>query len=275
MAERPLRGHLVSALPVDGVIVAYDDEGSADAPVVVLVHGHPFDRSMWRPQVERLVRAGRRVIVPDLRGYGATTVVPGKTPLAAFARDVTGLLDRLGVERFVLGGLSMGGQIVMEIHRQVPERVLGLLLADTAPWAETPDGRRVRNEVADRLLREGMRPYAEEVLSKMVAPATIERLPAVAGHVFGMMLGTSPEGAAAALRGRAERPDYAESLSRTAVPALIVVGSEDEYTPVETAKRMHELIPGSTLVVIEGAGHMPNLECPEEFDRALLEFVMP
>lgn len=263
----------MSALSVDGMTVAYDDEGSAGAPVVVLVHGHPFDRSMWRPQVERLAEAGRRVIVPDLRGYGATTVVPGKTPLGTFARDITGLLDRLGVERFVLGGLSMGGQIVMEIHRQVPDRILGLLLADTAPWAETPDGRRVRNEVADRLLREGMRPYAEEVLPKMVAPATIDRLPAVAQHVFGMMLGTSPEGAAAALRGRAERSDYVESLSRATVPTLIVVGSEDEYTPVETAKQMYELIPGSTLVVIDGAGHMPNLECPEEFDRALLEFV--
>ncbi|GAB2856364.1 alpha/beta fold hydrolase [Actinoallomurus bryophytorum] len=263
----------MSAVSVDGLSIAYDDEGSAGAPVVVLVHGHPFDRSMWRPQVERLVEAGRRVIVPDLRGYGESAVVPGKTPLAAFAHDIIELLDQLGVERFALGGLSMGGQIVMELHRQVADRIRGLLLADTAPWPETPDGRRTRNEVADRLLREGMRPYAEEVLPKMVAPATIERLPAVAEHVLGMMLGTSPEGAAAALRGRAERPDYAESLSRAKVPALIVVGSEDEYTPVDDARQMHELIPDSTLVVVDGAGHMPNLECPEAFDQALLAFL--
>jgi pimeloyl-ACP methyl ester carboxylesterase len=263
----------VSAVSVDEVTIAYDDEGDAGAPVVVLVHGHPFDRSMWRPQVERLVAAGYRVIVPDLRGYGETTVVPGKTPLETFARDVTGLADRLGVGDFVLGGLSMGGQIVMEIHRRVPERIRGLLLADTAPWAETPDGRRMRNEVADRLLREGMRPYAEEVLPKMVAPATIERRPAVAEHVLAMMLGAPPEGAAAALRGRAERPDYAASLSQATVPALIVVGSEDEYTPVAHARLMHDLVPGSTLAVVDGAGHMPNLERPAEFDQALLAFL--
>ena len=263
----------MSALSVNGVSIAYDDAGSTDAPVVVLVHGHPFDRSMWRPQVERLAKTDRRVIVPDLRGYGESTVVPGKTPLATFARDITGLLDRLGVGRFALGGLSMGGQIVMEIHRQVPDRIRGLLLADTAPWAETPDGRRTRNEVADRLLREGMRPYAKEVLPKMVAPATIERLPAVAEHVLGMMLATSPEGAASALRGRAERPDYAESLSRATVPALIVVGGEDEYTPVDDARLTHKLLPGSTLVVVDGAGHLPNLERPAAFNRALLAFL--
>ncbi|TYK49467.1 alpha/beta fold hydrolase [Actinomadura decatromicini] len=266
----------MSTLSVDGVTIAYDDEGSAAASVLVLVHGHPFDRSMWRPQVERFAAGGWRVIVPDLRGYGETTVIPGKTPLETFARDIIGLLDRLGVESFVLGGLSMGGQIAMEIHRQVPERIRGLLLADTAPWAETEDGRRSRNALADRLLDEGIRPYAEEVLPKMVAPATIERLPAVAEHVLGMMLGTSPEGAAAALRGRAERPDYVESLAGAAAPVLIVVGGEDEYTPVEDARRMHELIPNSALVVIDGAGHMPNLERPAEFDdalRALLDVV--
>ncbi|TYB46342.1 alpha/beta fold hydrolase [Actinomadura chibensis] len=263
----------MSTLSADGVTIAYDDEGRAAAPVLVLVHGHPFDRSMWWPQVERFAAEGWRVIVPDLRGYGESTVVPGKTPLETFARDVTGLLDRLGVERFVLGGLSMGGQIVMEIHRQVPERIRGLLLADTSPWAETADGRRSRNALADRLLAEGIRPYAEEVLPKMVAPATIAELPAVAAHVLGMMLDTSPEGAAAALRGRAERPDYAESLAAAAVPVLIVVGGEDEYTPVEDARRMHELIPGSALAVIDGAGHMPNLERPAEFDAALRAFL--
>jgi pimeloyl-ACP methyl ester carboxylesterase len=242
-------------------------------PAILFIHGHPFDRSMWRPQAERLAATGHRVIVPDLRGYGETTVVPGRTPLETFARDVTGLLDRLGVERFVLGGLSMGGQIAMEIHRRSPSRIRGLVLADTAPWAETPAGRRLRNETADRLLREGMRPYAEEVLAKMVAPATVEDRPAVAAHVLAMMLGAPPEGAAAALRGRADRPDYAASLARATVPVLIVVGGEDEYTPVGQARRTHALVPGSTLAVIDGAGHLPNLERPDAFDEALLAFL--
>jgi pimeloyl-ACP methyl ester carboxylesterase len=261
----------MSTVSVNGITVGYDDEGAGEP--LVLVHGHPFDRTMWRPQVERFGRAGRRVIAPDLRGYGESTVVPGKTTLETFARDIAALLDHLGIDGAVLGGLSMGGQIVMEFHRLFPRRVRGLVLADTSPQAETEAGRRLRAETADRLLREGMAPYADEVLPKMVTPDNIRALPAVARHVLGMMRGTSPEGAAAALRGRAERPDYVEMLAGVSVPTLVVVGRDDEFTPVGDARLMHERVPGAALVIVEGAGHMPNLERRAEFDRALAAFL--
>ncbi len=250
------------------ITIGYDDHGTVGPPVV-LVHGHPFDRSMWRPQIDHLRRQGRRVIVPDLRGYGRTTVVPGTTPLETFARDLAALLDHLAVDGCVLGGLSMGGQIVMEFCRLFPGRVRGLLLAATTHRADTEEGRRARDAMAERLLREGMKPYAHEVLPKLIAPATVERLPAVADHVLTMMCATAPEGAAAAMRGRGLRPDYTETLSRIRVPTLIVVGTDDEYTPVADARLMHDLVPGSTLTVIENAAHMPNLEHPAEFNQAL------
>jgi 3-oxoadipate enol-lactonase len=82
-----------------------------------------------------------------------------------------------------------------------------------------------------------------------------------------------PEGAAAALRGRAERPDYTETLSTIEVPVLIVVGSEDEFTPIDEARLMHELIRDSELVIVDGAAHMPNLESEDEFNRALVRFL--
>jgi pimeloyl-ACP methyl ester carboxylesterase len=263
----------MSGTSIGGVTIAYDDEGDPAAPVLVLVHGHPFDRSMWRPQIERFSRSGWRVIAPDLRGYGESMVIPGKTPMTTFARDIAGLIDRLGVDRFVLGGLSMGGQIVMEFQRLFPDRLRGLLLADTAPQAETEVGKRGRNDTADRLLREGMATHAQEILPKMVAPSTVHALPAVAEHVLEMMRNTPPEGAAAALRGRAERADYVETLTHVAVPALIVVGSDDEYTPISDARLMHECIQDSTLAVIEGAGHLPNLERQTEFNDALRKFL--
>ncbi|MFT7841030.1 alpha/beta fold hydrolase [Saccharothrix sp. BKS2] len=262
---------------VNGLDIAYDDEGSG--PPVVLVHGHPFDRSLWRPQVERLSGV-YRFIVPDLRGYGETRLVsggmgamPDTTPLGVFADDLVALLDRLGLERVVLGGLSMGGQIVMEVHRAHPERVGALILADTFPEAETPAGREARRAAAERVLREGMGPYADEVLDRMITPRNVRELPEVAEHVLRMMRGTPPEGAAAALRGRAERPDYLGSLARVAVPALVVVGAEDEYTPVEVARRLHAVIPGSTLAVVDGAGHLPNLERPEAFTGVVERFL--
>ena len=253
---------------VNGITIGYDDEGTGD-DVLVLVHGHPFDRRTWGPQVEHFSRAGWRVIAADLRGYGESTVVPGTTGLDVFASDIAALLDHLGVGRFVLGGLSMGGQIVLECARTFPERLRGLVLADTFAQAETEEGRRNRNDMADRLLREGMSGYASEVQWKMVAPHN----PAVGEFVARLMHAAPPEGAAAALRGRAERPDYTETLGTITVPTLVVVGSDDEYTPVADAEYMSSRVPGAALVVVDGAAHMPNLERPEVFNKAVGELL--
>ncbi|PWI16803.1 alpha/beta hydrolase [Streptomyces sp. Act143] len=240
-----------------------------DPAPLVLVHGHPFDHTMWAPQIEAFAGT-RRVIAPDLRGYGTSPVLPGVTEFPDFARDIAALLDELGITDAVLAGLSMGGQIVMDCYRQFPGRVRGLVLADTFPAEETPEGIATRRAMAERLLREGMHGYAEEVLEKMVAPyASAE----VKAHVHRMMTATSPEGAAAALRARALRPDYRELLGRVKVPALVVVGADDEYTPVADAEAMHEALPDSELLVVPGAAHMPNLERPEEFNAALGAFL--
>ncbi|MEU6854773.1 alpha/beta fold hydrolase [Actinacidiphila alni] len=252
---------------VNGITLGYDEVGSGGAEPLLLVHGHPFDRSMWQPQLR--ADTGRRVIAPDLRGYGASDVVPGVTPLETFARDLAALLDHLGIGRAVLCGLSMGGQIVLEFHRLLPDRVAGIVLADTFAQGETPQGRKERNDRADRLLREGMAGYAHEVLDSMVAPANVAALPDVAAHVLRMMLAAPPEGAAAALRGRAERPDYTGTLGGVRVPTLVVVGRDDGFTPVSDAEYLHARIPGARLEVIEGAAHLPNLERPAAFNRAL------
>lgn len=258
---------------VNGIIIGYDDQGDRDGMPLLLVHGHPFNRTMWAPQAAEFAAAGYRVVTPDLRGYGESGVVPGITHLGVFARDIAGLMDLLGLDRVLLGGLSMGGQIVMEFYRLFPDRVSGLLLADTFPAEEKPEGKVSRNAMADRLLVEGMGGYADEVIDKMVAPYNITALPEVAAHVLEMMRTTPPEGAAAALRGRAERPDYCELLTEVTVPALVVVGVDDEYTPVSDAEFMHQQLPDSTLAIIEGSAHMPNLERPAEFNAALARFL--
>lgn len=245
--------------------IAYEDFGAGEP--LLLVHGHPFNRSMWHPQRDF---PGWRVITPDLRGYGDSPVMPGKTLLSDFAGDLAELLDKLGIERVVLAGLSMGGQIVMEFSRLYPERVRGLVLADTSAQGETEEGKRVRNETADRILATGMSAEAEVLITKMVAP---DADAAVVEHVLEMMRTTRPEGAAAALRGRAERPDYVELLGELAVPALVVVGSVDAFTPLPDAELMHDRLKDSKLVVIDGAGHLPNLERPTEFNAALGQFL--
>ncbi|MFI7006989.1 alpha/beta fold hydrolase [Streptomyces sp. NPDC050145] len=247
--------------------------GPADGTPVVLVHGHPFNHTLWAPQAHALAAAGHRVITPDLRGYGDSDVTPGQVFLSDFADDIAALLDHLGIDRTVIGGVSMGGQICMDFHRRHPDRVRALVLSDTSYGAETPEGKAFRNALADRLLAEGMAGYADEVIDKMLAAYNVTALSDVAAQVLGMMRATDPRGAAAALRGRAERPDYGDTLASVTVPTLIVVGADDVYTPVSDARSIATLIPHAHLTVVEKAGHLPSAEQPAAFDEALLGFL--
>ncbi|WP_420078350.1 alpha/beta fold hydrolase [Streptomyces sp. JL4002] len=257
----------------NGVTLVFDDMGPRGGTPVILIHGHPFNRTMWAPQTAALTAAGYRVIAPDLRGYGDSPVVPGTAAFAALADDLAALLARLGIERVVVGGVSMGGQIAMELRLRHPGLVRALVLSDTSPAPETEAGAELRRETAERLIAEGMRPYAEEVIDKMMAPYNVTGMPGIAAQVTRMMCATDPQGAAAALRGRAERPDYRPVLAGAAEPCLVLVGADDVFTPVAEAEALRDLLPHAELAVIEGAGHLPGLERPEAFNRALLDFL--
>jgi 3-oxoadipate enol-lactonase len=258
-----------NVLAVNGVDLSYIDVGSGGR-AVLLIHGHPFNSSMWAPQIEAF-RTRHRVVVPDLRGYGKSSL-PGacrETTLETFAADNLALMDALEIPTFALGGLSMGGQIVLEMYRQAPDRIETLLLADTFAGLDTAERKHWRFTTADRLEREGMEAYARDELTRMITPANAEQFPEVAAHVMEMMMTTPPSGAAAALRGRAQRMDYLPLLEEIRVPTLVIVGREDAYTPLALAEQLRDNIPGSKLVVIDGAGHMPNLERPCAFNEAL------
>lgn len=252
--------------------IAVDEQGSGDA--VLFIHGHPFNRSMWQPQVDALA-SRYRVIAPDLRGYGDSGLGDASIPttLEMFAGDLAALLDRLRVEKACVIGLSMGGQIAMEFARAFPARTNGLVLAATFARAETPEGVKQRNRMADELLQDGMAGPGCEMLPKLIGKTSLRRMPALAAQVYQMIVSTDPRGAAAALRGRAMRRDYTEFLGTLHVPALIIVGTEDAYTSVEEATSLHERMAGSRLEVFSDVGHMPNLEESARFNRVLSDFV--
>ncbi|EDY42878.1 alpha/beta fold hydrolase [Streptomyces sp. SPB074] len=255
------------------VALAHDASGPASTPggplPLVLLHGTPFDRTLWAPLRARAA-ASRRVLVPDLRGYGESEVTPGTVGFATFAADIAHLLDAHGIGDFALGGLSMGGQIAMECVRHFGTRVRGLLLVGTTPEPETPEGVRARRELAARLEREGMDPYTAEALPRMTATPPGS---AVTAHVRRMMRGTPPAGAAAALRGRALRPDYRPVLREFTAPALVVVGERDTYTPVASARALADLLPDARLAVVPGAAHLPVLEAPERVGELVVEWL--
>jgi pimeloyl-ACP methyl ester carboxylesterase len=255
---------------IRGIEIGFDDEGSGSP--VVLLHGYPFNRTMWRDQVEELKRH-HRVIVPDLRGHGETTVTPGVATMEDMAEDVAALLESLEVSRFLLGGLSMGGYVALAFYSLFPSKVRSLVLTDSRAQDDTQEARRNREVQAEKALSEGMEAIADGLLPKLLARETISQGPDIVKRVRDMIVATNPEGAAAALRGMAQRPNRIPLLSNINAPTLILVGSEDALTPVTDAELMHREIGGSLLRIIEGAGHVCNLEKPEEFNRALVEFL--
>lgn len=254
-----------------GIEVRYHDQGQGHP--VLLLHGHPFDHTQWHPQIQTLTQHGHRTLAPDLRGYGTTTLRPATTPLDTFARDLQALLEHLGLHTAHIVGTSMGGQIALELYRLFPESINSLTLVATDPRPETPQGRQRRHDLADQLSTQGMQGYADRMLVGMMSADNVRAMPKTAARVHTMMCQTPPQGAAAALRGRAQRPDHLRLLRHISAPTLLVVGSQDPFTPPHLTETMHLKITDSVIARIEGAAHTPNLERPHDFDRALVAFL--
>lgn len=259
----------MSVLTIDSLNWYYEESGVGTP--VLLVHGHPFDCTMWRPQLTVGIPA--HLIAPDLRNFGRTASPNGPAGWSTYAEDLLQFMDTLGINRFAVAGLSMGGQIALELFALAPDRILGLALCDTSAQLDTPEKRANRLALAERLEREGMEPYSYEVLPKMICDHTIDTKPDVARELFEMMKRAPVRGAADAARARTQRRDYVPLLPNIEVPTLIVVGEFDAFTPIPDAELMHNAIPGSHLVVIQKAGHVTNLEQPEALEQALGSFI--
>jgi 3-oxoadipate enol-lactonase len=260
----------MASLQIDDIQIAYTDTGIG--PPILMVHGYPFNRTLWDEQVEAL-SSRHRVIAPDLRGFGESDAAPGTATMNLMARDLALLLNHLGIVRAAVCGLSMGGYVALALYKQLPSRVRALVLADTRAQADTEDAKQTRFQQAEKALSEGMAGIADAMLPKLLTPETVSKHPEVVKRVRDMMLKTKPEGAAAALRGMAERDDQTELLAKITAPALILVGAEDAITPVADSEKMHAAISGSHLVVLENAGHVSNIERTEQFNDALLSFL--
>ena len=260
----------MTSIRIDDIQMAYTDTGVGYP--IVLIHGYPFNRSLWNEQVAAL-SPSYRIVVPDLRGFGESDSSPAPATMNRMAQDVAQLLDHLEISRAVVGGLSMGGYVALAFYKQFPSRVRALVLADTRAQADTEEAKQTRAQQAEKALAEGMAGIADAMLPKLLTPETVSKRPEIVKRVRGMMLKTKPEGAAAALLGMAERDDQTELLSKITAKTLILVGAEDALTPATDSEKMHNAIAGSRLVVLENAGHVSNLERTGEFNEALTTFL--
>jgi pimeloyl-ACP methyl ester carboxylesterase len=254
-------------------VALYHRDAGIGLPVVLL-HAFPLSSAMWLAQREALA-AEFRVITPDQRGFGGSPLGTDEPSLAEAADDVVALLDAKELDRVVLGGLSMGGYLAMALLRRHPDRVRGLVLADTRATADPAEVRDGRERIATRVLAEdgGTQVLLDEVLPTLLGRTTMERRPLVFGRVKALVQAAPPAAVAWAERAMAARPDSSEVLATSGVPTLVLVGEEDELSPPGDAEALAQTIPGARFARLPGAGHLSAVEDPEAFSAELRSFL--
>ncbi|HWQ33779.1 MAG TPA: alpha/beta fold hydrolase [Blastocatellia bacterium] len=250
--------------------LACRDEG-AGQPVIFL-HAFPLSQQMWNEQAAALSQTNR-VITFDWRGFGESELRGDRFAMDLLAEDLAGLMNEIGIDRAVVCGLSMGGYAAFAFYRKYADRVKALILADTRAGADNEEGKRARLEMAELALQSGASAVADRMIHRLLAPVTLQNKPAIAERVRAIIAGNRPETIAAAQRGMAERPDSTELLATISCPTLIIVGSDDALTSPNEAEKMRDQISDAGLVVISEAGHLSNLEQPDDFNRAVANFL--
>ena len=238
---------------------------------LVLLHAFPMDGRMWAPQAAE--DFGLPLWVPDLPGFGSSPVPHGPWSLEDQARWLADHLDARGCDRAILCGLSMGGYIALAFAALYPNRIAGLVLADTRATPDADTVKKARGETAGRVLREGMAFLADDMAAKLFGTASKTGNPGLVAQVRDMMMDQDPQGVALALLAMRDRPSREGSLARLRVPVLIVVGSEDGITAPWEARDMAGIARNAQVVQVLGAGHMSNLEAPTAFNGALHRYI--
>jgi pimeloyl-ACP methyl ester carboxylesterase len=254
----------------DDAEIFYEIRGSG--PPVVLLHPFPCEHEFWNP-VAAALDSRYRLILPDLRGHGDSEIGDGPALMQKHADDVVRVLDAAGVGKAVFVGCSIGGYILFEFWRRHRARVSSLALCDTRPQADTAEGRANRLKAAAAVLEQGIQPFIESMIPKLMGRTTVTTRPDLVDGARTMMRKMSAEDISLVLRGMAERPDSVADLKSINVPTLIVIGEEDVLSTVADGELIRQNIAGSQLKVIPKAGHYAPWEQPQAVGTALRQFL--
>lgn len=247
--------------------IAYRESGSG--PAVVLLHAFPLSAGMWHGQHNALGGVCR-LITPDLRGFGRSVRGAAEPSVDVMADDVAELLDHLGLDTVLIGGLSMGGYVTMAFLRRYPQRVTAIVLADTKAGADADPARATRERIATAMVTGGdTAALAEELLPALLGETTRQARDQVVAWVRSAIRSADPYSIAWAQRAMAARPDSYDTLLSFGKPALVIVGTEDVLTTPAEAEAIAGALADSQLVRIPEAGHLSALEDPAAFSAAL------
>ncbi|MCD6066686.1 MAG: 3-oxoadipate enol-lactonase [Bacteroidetes bacterium] len=253
--------------------VRYSDQGPDNAPVVIFIHGFPFNRSMWDLQVKDL-QDRFRVVTYDVRGHGDSETGEEEFSIDLFSKDLLALMDFLKIPQAIICGLSMGGYIALQTVVEHPGRIAGLILCDTQCTADTPEIIEKRMATIEAIRLKGVETYAEDSIKKLFAPQSLKTKQSNVAYVKQMILDTDEETLYNTLHALARRRETCDQLHLIKVPVLVLVGAEDKITPPSSAMMLHHGIKNAGLEIIEDAGHVSNIEQPEVFNEKMEKFML-
>lgn len=259
------------SIPVNNFDLSYDDIGEGNIPIIFL-HGYPFDKSMWKGQLDFL-KSTYRLIACDIRGFGKSTDEESPLSIDLFAEDLIGLMDKLDIDKAIVCGLSMGGFIALNALKRFPSRFEALVLCDTQCIADTMEVKENRYKAIDEIKANGATDFSEGFIKKVFHKDSITNKKELVGQLRIVVFSNSQHIISQGLVALAGRSETCSTLSEINIPTLIMCGREDEVTPLIQSELMHQNIKGSILHVIENAGHVSNLEQPQEFNQHLGDFL--
>lgn len=254
--------------PTTGNHIAYDDTGG-DKPPLVLIHAFPLCRQMWTWQAKALA-GSHRVLTPDVFGFGGSGLPAGGWTVDSFADACDAWLTGLGVTGpVVFGGLSMGGYVALAFARRHPQRVKGLILADTRADADTAEAKAARDKTIEFVRQNSAAAQIDQMLPKMLSEYTRTAQKDIEVEVRRMGAVQSVEGLVAALAALRDRPDSTPALDGFRFPVLVMVGRDDSITTPAMAQAMAAKLRDVTVEEFYGAAHLSNLEVPDQFNAAV------
>lgn len=252
---------------VGDLAIHYDVQGTAGAPVLLLIHSLGTSLHVWDPLLPALA-ARFCVLRCDLRGHGLTAggIDPPSTTIETLADDVLGLMDALAIDQAVVCGVSIGGMAALHLAAAAPERVARLVLCDTSYRIGTPQQ---WDERVAAVSSGGLAAIADTVIGRWVTPRFIVERPAEAAGLRTMLLRTPSAGYVAGCHALREASLESDAIS-VRCPTLIIVGDQDASTPPVTAEALAALIPAARLAVLPGAAHLPMVERPKSLAELIV-----
>lgn len=259
-------------ITINDQIISYIDEGQSNSTAIIFIHGFPLNKMMWSEQIGEF-KKNHRVIAYDVRGHGNTPVGDEHFSIELFVNDLLSLMDALKINKAILCGFSMGGYIALNAIENYPNRFSTLILCDTNCTEDKPEAKEKRMKAIESIKEKGLEQYAQESLKKLFSPLSLSKQIDKVSIVKEMIMKTSKQSIFKTLHALAERAETCTKLHEIKIPVLILVGKEDEITPPDVALSMHEKIKGSTIHIIDGAGHLSNMENPNQFNEQLEKFL--